>query len=127
MRFEIEDWRQGALWVLKRKSPIPSLQSLLKKQPALPTVAIGADHGGYELKESYREFDARFKFNLEKAIAAEEKDCISGDIMKGIRKPPDCPNFGGKCTPLNPLGAPMVSSEGACAAYYHYAFEPTDP
>ena len=81
---------------------------------------------GYELKESYREFDARHKFKLDKAVAAEEKDCISGDIMKGIKKPPDCPHFGKKCTPLNPLGAPMVSSEGACAAYYHYAFEPSD-
>jgi hydrogenase expression/formation protein HypD len=78
---------------------------------------------GFELKESYREYDARYRFNLAQAVAAEEKDCISGDIMKGIKKPPDCPNFGTRCTPLNPLGAPMVSSEGACAAYFHYASE----
>ncbi|MEL6805540.1 MAG: hypothetical protein AAFO91_17360, partial [Bacteroidota bacterium] len=46
---------------------------------------------------------------------------VAGDIMKGIKKPFECPNFGTKCKPENPLGAPMVSSEGACAAYYHFS------
>ena len=78
---------------------------------------------GYELKESYREFDARYKFRIDLPIAGENKECISGDIMKGIAKPHQCPNFGSRCTPLKPLGAPMVSSEGACAAYYHYGYE----
>jgi len=53
--------------------------------------------------------------------AKENQDCIAREIMKGIKKPFECPEFGKKCKPTNPLGAPMVSSEGACAAYFHYS------
>ena len=76
---------------------------------------------GYEVNDRYKNFNARLKFNLDIPIAEENKECISGDIMKGLKKPKQCPNFGTKCKPEHPLGAPMVSSEGACAAYYHYA------
>ncbi len=76
---------------------------------------------GYEVNESYAEFDARRRFNLHLQAVAENKECIAGTIMKGLQKPFDCPNFGTKCTPEHPLGAPMVSSEGACAAYFHFA------
>ena len=76
---------------------------------------------GYEVKAKYGEFDARRKFAVNIAEAPENSECIAGAIMKGIKKPFDCPNFGTKCKPENPLGAPMVSSEGACAAYYHYS------
>jgi hydrogenase expression/formation protein HypD len=76
---------------------------------------------GYEVNEAYRNFNARVKFNINIEPAEENKECISGDIMKGLKKPFQCPNFGTKCKPEHPLGAPMVSSEGACAAYYHYA------
>jgi hydrogenase expression/formation protein HypD len=51
---------------------------------------------------------------------AEATECISGQIMRGVKKPRECPAFGTRCTPEHPLGAPMVSSEGACAAYYRY-------
>jgi len=53
--------------------------------------------------------------------AEENQRCMAGEIMKGIKKPYECPEFGKGCKPTNPLGAPMVSSEGACAAYFHYA------
>lgn len=76
---------------------------------------------GYRVKESYQEYDADYRFNIDIKEAQENPECIAGDIMKGIKKPLQCPNFGTKCTPLNPLGAPMVSSEGACAAYYHFS------
>lgn len=76
---------------------------------------------GYEVKDKYELFDAKRKFNIDIPEAPENPDCISGDIMKGIKKPFECPQFGKACTPINPLGAPMVSSEGACAAYYHFA------
>lgn len=76
---------------------------------------------GYEVKAKYAEFDARKKFDVHIAEAPENAECIAGEIMKGIKKPFDCPNFGIKCKPENPLGAPMVSSEGACAAYYHFS------
>ncbi len=75
---------------------------------------------GYELKESLRQYDANKKFNIQIDKANESAECIAGEILRGIKKPGQCPEFGKKCTPLNPLGAPMVSSEGACAAYYHF-------
>ncbi|MCB0686738.1 MAG: hydrogenase formation protein HypD, partial [Saprospiraceae bacterium] len=76
---------------------------------------------GYEIKDEYGQFDAVRKFSINIPEAPENKECIAGEIMKGIKKPFNCPNFGVKCTPENPLGAPMVSSEGACAAYYHFS------
>ncbi len=76
---------------------------------------------GYDVSEQYARFDARKKFDIHIPKAEENKDCISGDIMKGLKKPKDCVNFGSLCKPEHPLGAPMVSSEGACAAYFNYA------
>ena len=76
---------------------------------------------GYEVKEELVEFDARKKFNVNIAEAPESEECIAGLVLKGIKKPHECPQFGKKCKPENPLGAPMVSSEGACAAYYHFS------
>ena len=76
---------------------------------------------GYEVNERFQRFNARKKFDIRIPKAGENPDCISGDIMKGLKKPRHCPNFGKGCKPEHPLGAPMVSSEGACAAYYHYA------
>ncbi len=76
---------------------------------------------GYELNSDYRDFDANTKFAIDIDKAAESEKCIAGQILKGIKKPFECPAFGKECNPENPLGAPMVSSEGACAAYYHYS------
>lgn len=75
---------------------------------------------GYEVNERYKQFNARVKFNLGDTAIDGNNECISGEIMKGLKKPLQCPHFGIKCKPEHPLGAPMVSSEGACAAYYHY-------
>ena len=75
---------------------------------------------GYELRERYSSYNARIKFRLGDTVIDGDNECISGAIMKGIRKPFQCPHFGTTCTPEHPMGAPMVSSEGACAAYYHY-------
>ena len=76
---------------------------------------------GYEVNQHYRNYNAREKFDISITHVEENKDCISGDIMKGLKKPKQCPNFGTRCKPEHPLGAPMVSSEGACAAYFHYS------
>ncbi len=77
-------------------------------------------NSGYEISADYSAYDANKKFRIEINKAEESKECIAGEILRGIKKPFDCPQFNKKCTPLNPLGAPMVSSEGACAAYYHF-------
>lgn len=76
---------------------------------------------GYEVNAKYKYYNARLKFNLMPSDVKENGECISGAIMKGLKKPFECPHFGKKCKPEHPLGAPMVSSEGACAAYYHYS------
>lgn len=75
---------------------------------------------GYEVNDNYKKYNARLKFQLNLPVPEENKECISGAIMRGLLKPKQCPNFGTKCKPEHPLGAPMVSSEGSCAAYYHY-------
>ncbi len=75
---------------------------------------------GFKLREAYAAFDAERVFGLEDLCAEEPKECISALVLQGLKKPVDCPAFGKRCTPLNPLGAPMVSAEGACAAYYQY-------
>lgn len=75
---------------------------------------------GLELRPTYSSHDAEKKFSVNVEQAESETECIAGTILQGKKKPVDCPAFGTTCTPEKPLGAPMVSSEGACAAYYHY-------
>jgi len=67
-----------------------------------------------------RAFDAEEKYQVRDIHTEESKLCHSGEVLKGKIKPNQCPAFGKECTPRNPLGATMVSSEGACAAYYQY-------
>jgi len=78
-------------------------------------------NSGWGVTDEFKDFDAEKKFPLFELQTEENQECIAGAIMKGIKKPIDCPHFGKKCTPQNPLGAPMVSSEGACAAYYNFS------
>ncbi len=74
---------------------------------------------GYRLRAEFAEFDAETHFAVESVVAEESKLCMSGLVLQGLKKPHECPAFGKECSPLTPLGATMVSSEGACAAYYH--------
>ncbi|QSR85289.1 hydrogenase formation protein HypD [Methylacidimicrobium sp. B4] len=76
---------------------------------------------GLDLRSEWKAFDARVKFALDPERSEEAGECQAGKILKGILKPPQCPLFGKECTPIAPKGAPMVSSEGACAAYFHFA------
>jgi hydrogenase expression/formation protein HypD len=75
---------------------------------------------GYRLAPEYRAHDAERLFEVDDLDTSESSACISGQILRGLRKPCDCPAFGRECTPQSPLGATMVSAEGACAAYYQY-------
>jgi hydrogenase expression/formation protein HypD len=75
---------------------------------------------GLRLREEFAAFDAEKVFDVAAQGTDEPAECISALVLQGLKKPPDCPAFGERCTPANPLGAPMVSSEGACAAYYQY-------
>lgn len=75
---------------------------------------------GYRLRPAYAAFDAELRFDVAGVTAQESPLCIAGQILQGLRKPHECLAFGAQCTPEHPLGAPMVSSEGACAAYFSY-------
>jgi hydrogenase expression/formation protein HypD len=79
----------------------------------IPTSGLG-------LREAYAAYDADRRFGVDHIVSEEPADCIAGEVLQGHKKPHDCPVFGIHCTPDRPLGAPMVSSEGACAAYYRY-------
>jgi hydrogenase expression/formation protein HypD len=75
---------------------------------------------GYKLRWEFRDHDAERIFSIKEIDTQEPAICISGQVLRGIKKPHDCPAFGKQCTPEHPLGATMVSAEGACAAYYAY-------
>jgi hydrogenase expression/formation protein HypD len=77
-------------------------------------------NSGYALRPEFAAYDAETRFDVGGITAEESPVCIAGEIMQGLKKPHQCPVFGTECTPERPIGAPMVSSEGACAAYYHY-------
>lgn len=75
---------------------------------------------GYRLRKEFAAFDAEQVYEVTDIKAQESPLCIAGTVLRGLKKPNECPAFAKECTPEHPLGAPMVSSEGACAAYYHY-------
>ena len=79
---------------------------------------------GLRVAREYAELDAERRFDVAEVEAREPAECISGRVLKGLAKPRDCAAFGTRCTPETPLGATMVSSEGACAAYHAYARVP---
>ncbi|HEY3324494.1 MAG TPA: hydrogenase formation protein HypD [Planctomycetota bacterium] len=109
--------------VVRRDGNVPA-QQLMKK--IFRTVdrkwrGIGVIPGsGLGVREEFAAFDAERRFGLSGKEVAESAECISGLVLQGLKKPTECPAFGTRCTPEHPLGATMVSSEGACAAYYRY-------
>ena len=80
---------------------------------------------GWNLSPEFESFDAEKRFDVKNIFTQESSLCIAGEILQGLKKPPQCPAFGKQCTQQTPLGAPMVSAEGACAAYYRYHREAT--
>jgi hydrogenase expression/formation protein HypD len=108
---------------VRREGNVPA-QALLKEVFRVSDRAwrgIGEiPSSGFELRDEYREHDAVKIFDVGSIRAQESPLCIAGQILQGLKKPHECPAFGERCTPEHPLGAPMVSSEGACAAYYHF-------
>lgn len=75
---------------------------------------------GWKLRDKYSDYDAEKIFDVGSIEVNESPLCIAGEVLQGIKKPTECSAFGNECTPEHPLGAPMVSTEGACAAYFHY-------
>jgi len=86
-----------------------------------PWRGIGViNKSGFKLKEEFSDFDAEKIFQVTSLSTKESSFCIAGEVLQGLKKPHECAAFKNSCTPEHPLGAPMVSSEGACAAYFHY-------
>ncbi|MCX6151278.1 MAG: hydrogenase formation protein HypD [Ignavibacteriales bacterium] len=79
---------------------------------------------GLKLKQDYSDYDAEIVFNLNVVPSNQKSNCIAGEILRGIKKPIECAEFGKACSPSSPVGAPMVSSEGACAAFFKYKRQP---
>lgn len=77
-------------------------------------------YGGLAIRSKYGHYNAEERFKVTVRHAPEPKACIAGQVLQGLRKPTECPSFARTCDPTHPIGAPMVSSEGACAAYYRY-------
>ena len=109
---------------------IVTLEGNLPAQKVVNTVFQPADRkwrgigliplSGLGLRPGFEAFDAEKKFQVGEIITQESPLCIAGQILQGLQKPPQCSAFGRECTPSSPLGAPMVSAEGACSAYYRY-------
>ncbi len=116
--------QNGYSRVVTREGNLPA-QALIRKvyQPCDRNWrGIGSiPMSGWCLRPEYAEFDAEKRFNVGAINTRESEVCIAGQILQGIKKPNQCPAFGTTCSPENPLGATMVSSEGACSAYYRYA------
>jgi hydrogenase expression/formation protein HypD len=108
---------------VKREGNIPAQKTIDEIFQIVPRKWRGIGEipqSGWGLREKYSKFDAEVRFGLTEYTVEEPEECISGTILQGIKKPFECPAFGNKCTPETPLGATMVSNEGACAAYYRY-------
>jgi hydrogenase expression/formation protein HypD len=108
---------------VRREGNLPAQQIMRDVFQVVPRKWRGIGeipYSGLGLRDDYALFDAEKRFGLAGYTAQESADCVSGEVLQGKRKPYQCPAFGTLCTPEHPLGATMVSSEGACAAYYRY-------
>lgn len=123
----LEDGRHGVLnqyrRVVTRAGNVPAQRLLMEvfEVRDRPWRGIGTiPRSGYGLTPAFAGFDAERRFDVTSVHAEESPDCIAGEVLRGRKKPHECAAFGTACTPEHPLGAPMVSAEGACAAYHRY-------
>ena len=108
---------------VRREGNEPAIQMIREVFTIIPRKWRGVGEipmSGLALQDKYAAYDAERKFNVVETKVDESGECISGLILQGVKKPHECPAFGTRCTPEKPLGATMVSGEGACAAYYRY-------
>ncbi|MEM9328469.1 MAG: hydrogenase formation protein HypD [Bacteroidota bacterium] len=127
----IEQLEAGSAKVENQYSRMVTMEGNVPAQNLIKKVFTIADRewrgigtipmSGYEVRPELAMFDANKKFDVQISRAKECEQCIAGAVLRGLKRPNECSQFGKGCTPTTPLGAPMVSSEGACAAYYHFA------
>ena len=119
-RFEVENQYSRAV---QREGNVPARELMAKVFRVVDRKWRGLGsipQSGLALTAEFADFDAETRFGLSGYVAQEAPACISGLILQGVKKPEECSAYGTRCNPDHPLGAPMVSSEGACAAYYRY-------
>jgi hydrogenase expression/formation protein HypD len=119
-RAEVENQYSRAV---RREGNLPARERIAEVFEVGPRAWRGIGEipsSGLRLREAYRSYDALARFPVASGHVAESSECIAGLVLQGLKKPHECSAFGTRCTPEKPLGAPMVSSEGACAAYYLY-------
>jgi hydrogenase expression/formation protein HypD len=119
-RFEVENQYARCVKKEGNNEAQNMLQQVFKVVPRQWRGLQEIPRSGLGLNADYKTFDAEERFGYIHAPKKENQSCIIGDILIGQKKPPECPHFGKTCHPQNPLGATMVSAEGACAAYFHY-------
>ena len=108
---------------VRRRGNVPAQDLVAKVFKIVPRKWRGVGEipqSGLGLADAFAAYDAETKFGVAGYTAQEDGECQSGHILRGVKKPAECPAFGTRCTPEHPLGATMVSNEGACAAYYRY-------
>lgn len=120
-RYEVENQYARVVKTAGNKAAIDVIQTVFEIGDREWRGIGKIPNSGYRLQKEFKDFDAELKFGISHIEVPENVDCVAGEILKGIKKPHQCSQFGKTCTPANPLGAPMVSSEGACAAYYHFS------
>jgi hydrogenase expression/formation protein HypD len=108
---------------VRKKGNLPAQELVTRVFRVVPRKWRGVGeipHSGLGLRDEYAAYDAESRFGVSAYSVEEDSECISGEVLRGVKKPQECPAFGGRCSPEHPLGATMVSNEGACAAYYRY-------
>ena len=120
-RSEVENQYQRIVPAAGNSAALDAIGEVFELRAFFEWRGLGSiDHSGVRLRESYASFDAERRFTLPNLSIADPKACQCGEVLKGAIKPQQCKVFGSACTPETPLGSLMVSSEGACAAYYQY-------
>ena len=108
---------------VRRNGNVPARELIARVFRVVPRKWRGVGmipQSGLGLRDEYAAYDAESRFGVAAYSIEEDSECISGEVLRGVKKPQECSAFGGRCTPEHPLGATMVSNEGACAAYYRY-------
>ncbi len=117
---KLENAYQRAVAFEGNKKAAKIIKTVFKEADSIWRGIGNIPESGLKIKDDFAEFDAEKIFDIDISYSKEPKGCACGDILKGIKIPPDCPLYKKVCTPLNPVGACMVSSEGSCAAYFKY-------
>ncbi len=120
-RCEVENQYQRIVPEHGNKEALDAVNKVFELRDFFEWRGLGSiDHSGVKIREAYAHYDAEKKFSVPNLKIADPKSCQCGEVLKGVIKPWECKVFGAGCTPETPLGALMVSSEGACAAYFNY-------